>query len=231
MKRIARVIQSGRSSPTYYVDRDLYLAVREAVEDWSDTDVHYVGVVPERVAFDVWIDEVEDGEWTEPPDLLELGVNHVPPMAERVEELPSECEFVYQPLLVGRRVQVHKMKRAVRVMDHRGRETGGVMTIGGEERNLSHIFLAMAYWERPQDAIFDAVVLSAENKMVVTDVLRFDDIAAHKLPTVQRMALLDEIEWNENVIPCPQLEEPVGKVVARPAHAEYFSKWYILGGD
>jgi len=227
MKKVAKILRSGRSNSTYYFSTDLHESVRSSVTDWEDTEASVVGNRPEAEAYEVWlvgIDE-EDLSWSE-PETLEVGVYHEPPMAKREG---AEGDYVYQPLLTGKRMQVHKNGGVVSAFDHKGNPLSGNVEIGETTANLSSAFLSIACMEEPERAIFDAVMLTEDCSLVLTDILACDDYAAHELSAVARMGLLEASTPEAEGVSCVEWStEPMEESIARPADEGYFSEWIVV---
>lgn len=228
MKKLAKIIQTSRSNPTYFVSGGIMGAIREAVPDWEDVHFEAIENCPQSEAYELWlvpIDE-EDRDWEDPDNRLEVGVYHEPPMAERksVDE-----EYLYQPLLTGKRMQIHKSNAVVCAFDHNGNRLSGKIKIGETIANLSSAFLAIASIEAPDNAIFDAVMLAEDNSLVITDILLYGDCAAHEMSAVARMELLSRtIEENEGLsLPQWSLEQ-FENAIGRPAYEGYFSEWVVV---
>ena len=228
MKKIAKVIQAGRSNPSYYFSTDLGEAVKSAVSGWKDTDADVCGNRPESEAYEIWLVAIDEDEreWSA-PETLETGTYHAPPMAERAE---CEGDYVYQPLLTGKRMQIHKEGAVVRAFDHKGRALSGDIEIGETTANLSKTFLTIAGMDIER-AIFDAVMLSEDSSLVFTDILLHDDCAVHQMCAVARMDLLAELTAGVEGIRCADWGlDPIGDCIARPAYEGYFSEWRVVEG-
>jgi len=231
MRKIAKIIQSGKTSPRVYIDRDIVASIYEAIDDALPADCHVVGHAPEAEAYEVWLVPKDELSWTECNELLPIGEYIKPVMATRPEG-NIEGEYIYQPLLTGRRVQIHKNNNVVKVFDHKGREMTGTLTIEDEKYDLSMLFLEIITMEEPMVAILDAVILSSNDRLVVTDVLRWEDIDARNVDAIGRMSILTSTEWGGSYIEVASHSydraEIDGDALARPAGEGYFSDWLIL---
>lgn len=227
MRKIAKIVQSGRNNPTFYLDRDIRTSAMEAVSEWDDTPDYAIGHTPEVEVYEVWIVRAEDAEWSD-VELLPAGEYHEPPMAKRdVEE--SDGEYIYQPLLVGKRMQIHKEGAMVKAFDHKGREMSGRINVGESEVDLSPAFLSIISTEEPNVAIFDAVLSVESNELVVTDVLLFNEMDARSMSAIGRMSLLDSIQWDGDSVRSVEWSENESKnTIARPTHEGYFSEWVVI---
>lgn len=228
MKKIAKIIQSSKTNPSYFASADLMHSVRSAIENWEDAEYEAIELCPRTEAYEVWLVPLEDQEWEEAEAKpLELGVYHKPPMAERVEG--EEESYVYQPLLTGKRIQIHKRGAIVCAFDHNGNRLSGKVKIGETSANLSPVFLAIASIDSTTEAIFDAVLLAENNSVVVTDILRYGDCAAHEMSAVARMNLMEHVlEGMELLCTVDWSLDEKPETIARPAYGGYFSKWIVV---
>lgn len=226
MRKIAKIMQVGRINPSYYIDRDLSVAVAEAVNGWEDTPASFIGLAPETEAYEVWLVRVEDAKWAE-HDTLPTGQYHIPPIATR--EDAEDTQYIYQPLLTGKRVQLHKNGSVVSAYDHKGRQISGIIRMGEAEVDISDAMLALLQVEIPSIAIFDAVVEAETGDVILTDILTYENVAAHEMAARDRMELLDGIEFDNSAIRTIEWSsERIENSVARPSEEGYFSKWVIV---
>lgn len=228
MRKLAKIVQSGRINPTFYISKDIHASVMEAIDGWEDSPMGSIGHAPEVEAYEVWMVRVDDSEWSE-CETLPVGEYHTPTMAHR--EMMEDIEYVYQPLLVGKRIQLHKNNSVVSAFDHKGRPISGCISIGEEDTSISPALLSLLGLEVPSVAIFDAVVEAETGVVVVTDILVYEDIAADRMAGGDRMALLDSIEFDgEHIKAVEWGVEPIENSIARPMNEEYYSKWIVVPG-
>jgi len=240
---LTRIDTMETGEPNLFFESDPISEAWAALER-TDEDAppqEFIGIAPYLPRYEVVLRPIVAAE-VAMPDVLPLNEFHEPPRATREGE-PS-YPLVLQPLLTGRRIQIHKKGNTVRVFDYVGEALTGKIVVrdveGNEEtRNASALFLALAGIDEVDSAIFDAVLAAGIDAVAVTDVLRWDNMAAHELPTVSRMELLDRIEWPNNTGRVAHVlaedettEKPWETSVGRPAFGGYFEEgWTVVERD
>ena len=235
---VGNVYKMHTETGGYVLDSDINTAIFRIFTSNKTVPYEEFEISPYSVAWKVMLVPCEEEEVIL-PNLLEAGEYVEPPRAYR--DTPIEYPVLAQPLLTGKRIQIHKEETTITVFDHKGNILSGIITINGEngetiEKDLSKLFMGL------MDTscfvgIFDAVLIPEEDKIFITDILRKDNIAYDTASTKIRDEALVRMDFGEGIehLGCQIMRAEEDKciwsnAIYRPVYSDYWSyDWAIVG--